>query len=178
MLFGTWYGKSLCRSGQLNTAARKPTNYRSDLAQVQKVAWQDSKDATQYFFFNEQGNKSHQLRTGHLCTRKNHISSQKDYNQMIQVFCDVMLCHWVHQGLSHILWCCVMGAPRSLPHPPNIDSPLSAANHHPLTTNITPLCCQPFFHICHSSQTAYLRLKHHNPSKCQETLNQQHGITT
>jgi hypothetical protein len=160
MIFGTWYGKSLFRSGPLNTAARKRTNYGSDLVQVQMVTWQDSNATTQYFIFNEQGNESHQLWTGLFCTRKNHISSHWNYNQ-IHIFCDVMLCHWVHQGLSHIL-------PTS--------THLSPANHHPLTTIITLLCCQAFFHICHSSQTAYL--KHHNPSKCQEPLNQQHGITT
>jgi len=58
---------------------------------------------TQYFFFNEKGNESHQLQTGHFCTRNNHISSQTDYNQTIHVCCNVMLYHWVHLGLSHIL---------------------------------------------------------------------------
>jgi len=80
MTFGTWHGKSLCTSGPLNTTARKLTNYRSDSVQVQKVKWQDSNDATWYFFFNEKGNVSHQLGTGLFCTRKNHINSQTDYN--------------------------------------------------------------------------------------------------
>lgn len=55
MIFANWYGRSLCRSGPLKTAARKWTNYRSDLVQVQKVTWQDSDDSAQYF--NEKGNK-------------------------------------------------------------------------------------------------------------------------
>jgi len=45
MIFGTWYGKSLFRSGPPNTTARKLTNYRSDSVQVQ-VIQQDSNDAT------------------------------------------------------------------------------------------------------------------------------------
>ena len=67
MIFGKWYGRSLCRSGPLKTAARKWTNYRTDLVQVQKVTWQDSNDTAQYF--NEKGNKSHQLGAGHFYTR-------------------------------------------------------------------------------------------------------------
>jgi hypothetical protein len=163
MSFGTLYDRSLCRSGPLKIAAREPANYRLDLAQVQEVTWE--KDCTypaqKYFFFNGKGNESHQLGTGLFCTRKNHISSQTDYNLGICVFRDVMLCHGVHQGLSQISkhW-------------------LTYLSSQLLIINITPIYCHIFLHVCHSSWSAYWRLIHHNPLKCQDPLNQQHSITS
>ena len=70
MRFGTWYVRSLNRTGSLTAAAGELARYKLDLVGVQEVRWDngDTVRAGDYNFFYGKGNKNHQLEQDFLYT--------------------------------------------------------------------------------------------------------------
>jgi hypothetical protein len=72
MRFGTWYIRSLYRTGSFKTVAR-------GLVGVQEVRWEKgvTERAEDYTFFFGEGNGDHQLGTGFFRTEESRISGEE-----------------------------------------------------------------------------------------------------
>jgi hypothetical protein len=97
MRFGTWYVRSLYRSGSFKTLARELRKYKLDLVGELVVRW--DKDGTEraedYTFFYGAGNEDHQLGTSFFVHKR--------------IISAVMRVEFVSDRMSYIIlrgrWC-------------------------------------------------------------------------